>query len=63
MTQRFLFVLAQIVHVEVAMLLGPVLVGLDRQRPHQLGKMRTTWVRRLISSLSRSSMLVDFKCL
>src|SRR6516162_1789064 len=49
--QRLLFVLVQIVHVEIAMLLEPVLVGLDRQRPHQLGKMRTTWVRRLISSL------------
>ena len=35
MTQRFLFVLAQIVHVEVAMLLGPVLVGLDGERAHQ----------------------------
>src|SRR6516162_4285100 len=33
--QRLLFVLVQIVHVEIAMLLEPVLVGLDRQRPHQ----------------------------
>ena len=33
--QPFFFVLAQIVHVEVAMLLEPVLVGLDRQRPRQ----------------------------
>jgi hypothetical protein len=28
-------VLAQIVHVEVAMLLEPVLVGLDGERPHE----------------------------
>jgi hypothetical protein len=33
--QRLLFVLVQIDHVEIAMLLEPVLVGLDRQRPHQ----------------------------
>src|SRR5215831_18504725 len=33
--QGFLFVLVQIVHVEVAMLFEPVLVGLDRERPHQ----------------------------
>ena len=33
--QRLLFVLVQIVHVEIAMLLEPVLVGLDRQCPHQ----------------------------
>src|SRR5260370_39159796 len=33
--QRFFLVLAQIVHVEIAMLLGPVLVGLDGKRPHQ----------------------------
>jgi non-specific serine/threonine protein kinase len=28
-----------------------------------LGKMRTTWVRRLISSFKRSSILVDLRCL
>jgi hypothetical protein len=28
-------VLAQIVHVEVAMLLEPVLMGLDRESPHK----------------------------
>jgi hypothetical protein len=45
-------VFAQIVHVEVAVLLEPVLVRLDRQCPHQpqaalaIGKMRTTWVCR-----------------
>src|SRR5215472_2732983 len=33
--QRLLLVLAQIVHVEVAMLLEPVLVGLHREGPHQ----------------------------
>ena len=33
--QRLLFVLVQIVHVEVATLLEPVLVGLDRERTHQ----------------------------
>ena len=32
--QHFLFVFAQIVHVEVAMLFEPVLVGLDRERSH-----------------------------
>ena len=29
------FVLVQIIHVEIAMLFEPVLVGLDRKRPHQ----------------------------
>src|SRR5215472_16217602 len=33
--QRLLLVLAQIVHVEVAMLLEPVLVGLHCEGPHQ----------------------------
>src|SRR5262249_14422425 len=33
--QRLLFVLAQIIHVEIAMLLEPVLVGFDRERTHQ----------------------------
>jgi hypothetical protein len=33
--QRLLFVLVQIIHVEIAMLFEPVLVGLDRKRPHQ----------------------------
>ena len=33
--QRLLFVFVQIFHVEVAVLFEPVLVGLDRQRPHQ----------------------------
>jgi hypothetical protein len=33
--QRLLFVLVQIIHVEIAMLFEPVLVGLDRERPHQ----------------------------
>ena len=33
--QHLLFVFAQIVHVEVAMLFEPVLVGLDREGPHQ----------------------------
>jgi hypothetical protein len=33
--QRLLFVLVQIVHVEVAMLFEPVLVGLDRERSYQ----------------------------
>ena len=35
MAQRLLFVLAQIVHVQITMLLEPVLVGFDRQRPDQ----------------------------
>ena len=33
--QCLLLVLAQIVHIEVAMLLEPVFVRLDRQCPHQ----------------------------
>ena len=33
--QRLLFVLVQIIHVEIAMLFEPVLVGLNRKRPHQ----------------------------
>src|SRR6266446_6386550 len=33
--QDLVLVLVQIVHVEVAMLFEPVLVGLDRERPHQ----------------------------
>ena len=33
--QRFLLVFSQIVHVEVTMLLEPVLVGLDGERPRQ----------------------------
>jgi hypothetical protein len=67
--QRLRFVFAQIVHVEITMLFEPVLVGFDRECPHQpeatlaLGKMRTTWVRRLISSFKRSSMLADLRCL
>jgi len=32
--QRLFLVLAQIVHVEVAMLLEPVLVGFDREGAH-----------------------------
>src|SRR5262249_10442471 len=34
-SQCLLLVLAQIIHVEVTMLLEPVLVGLDGERPHQ----------------------------
>jgi hypothetical protein len=69
MAQHLLFVLAQIAHVQLAVLLGPVLMGLDGQRRTSrkqfspLGKMRTTWVRRLISSFKRSGMLVDLRCL
>src|ERR1700752_1940618 len=33
-SQRFLFVFAQIIHVEVAVLLEPVLMRLDGERPH-----------------------------
>ena len=62
-------VLPEIVHVKVAVGFEPVLVGLDgrartrRRQASVLGKMRTTWVLRLISSLRRSSMLVLFRCL
>ena len=69
MAQRLFLVFAQIVHVEVAVLLEPVFVGLHREdrtsrrQLSPLGKMRTTWVRRLISSFKRSSMLVDLRCL
>src|SRR3984885_3862765 len=58
------FVLPEIVHVEIAVGFEPVFVGLEarartrRRHASALGKMRTTWVRRLISSLRRSSMLV-----
>ena len=33
-SQCFLFVFAQIIHVEVAMLLEPILMRLDGERPH-----------------------------
>jgi hypothetical protein len=62
-------VFAQIVHVQVTVRFQPVLVHLDRERSDQpqaaccVGKIRPTWVRRLISSFKRSSRLVDFKCL
>ena len=35
----------------------------SRRQLSGFGKMRTTWVRRLISWFSRSSMFVDFMCL
>jgi hypothetical protein len=35
----------------------------SRKQLSPLGKMRTTWVRRLISSFSRFSILVDLRCL
>ena len=47
----------------------PVLVDLDGESPNEpqrallMGKMRMTWVRRLISWLSRSSMSVLLRCL
>ena len=54
------FVFAKIVHVEVAMLFEPVLVGLDPQRPHQpeaalaVGEDgHPLGVRRLISSFNK----------
>ena len=37
--------------------------GSGRKQLSVFGKMRTTWVRRLSSWFSRSSMLVDFICL
>jgi hypothetical protein len=67
--QGFLLVLGKVLHVQVAGTFEPVLVHLDpnartsRKQLSALGKMRTTWVRRLISWLRRSSMLVDFMCL
>lgn len=57
------------IHVEVAVLLKPVFMGLDararmsRRQLATLGKILTTRVRRLISSFSLSRMLVLFKCL
>ena len=55
-------------HIEIAAGLQPVLVGLAaRARIGQaagfIRQNRTTLVLRLISSLKRSSMLVDFMCL
>ena len=64
--QLLFLVLLYIFHVQVPDRLDLVLVHLDRQRPirrRQLavfGKIRTTSVRRLISSFSRSSRFVDF---
>jgi hypothetical protein len=46
--------------VLAADVVGPV--G-NAQRWSVFGKIRTMWVRRLISSFSRSSMFVDFMCL
>jgi hypothetical protein len=36
---------------------------ISRKHLSALGKMRTTWVRRLISPLRRSSRLIDFRSL
>ena len=62
-------VFVQEIHIEITVGFDPVLVHLHRLRSDQsqaallIGKIRTTRVRRLISSLSRSSMLVDLRCL
>jgi len=71
LAQQLLFAFAQMFDIEVTGGFQPVLLGFHRQRPDQpqssslcaLGKIRTTRVRRLISWLSRSSMLVLFMCL
>src|ERR1700722_18256805 len=63
------FVLPEIVHVEIAVGFEPVFVGLEarartrRRHASALGKIRTTWVRRLIFSLRRSGMVVLLRCL
>ena len=59
----------EIVHVEIAVGFEPVSwvstakARTRRRQASALGKMRTRWVRRLISSLKRSSMLVLLRCL
>jgi hypothetical protein len=69
LAEQELLLLLEVVHVQVAAGFQPILMGFDGECTHQaqatltFGKMRTTWVRRLISSLSRSSMFVDFLCL
>ena len=58
--------LLQELHVEIAMIFEPRFVGLGTQRPDQsqaagrVGKVRTTRVPRVISSLRRSSRFVDW---
>jgi hypothetical protein len=67
--QLLALVLLQQLHVQVAGGFDPVLVDLaasartSRRQLAAFGKIRTTNVRRLSSSLIRSSMLVDFICL
>jgi hypothetical protein len=57
------------VHNKIAAGLQPVLMCLRRQSPDKcrqlasFGKNRTNRIHRLTSSLKRSSMLVDFRCL
>lgn len=56
----------QVLHVEIAVRLEPVLMRPHRQRRQQeaaLGKIRLTQVRLLISSICHSSMLVLLRCL
>jgi len=69
MRRASLLVLAQVVHVEVAVRFEPVLVHLDRECPDQaqtargMGQDPDHVVRRLLSSFKRSKKLVDLRCL
>jgi hypothetical protein len=66
--QHLLLVLVQVVHIQAAVRLQPVLVHstasarISRKQLSALGKIRTAWVRRLISSFRRSSGFVDLRC-
>ena len=68
-SQRVLFVFSLNGHIQVPSGLDPVFViwmasaRINRRHLSLLGKICTTFVRGLISSLSLSSMLVDIMCL
>jgi hypothetical protein len=65
----FPFLFLEWFHVEVLHSFDPTLMDFGRQGPDNrkqaaaFGKIRTTSVRRLISSIRRSSMLVEFNFL
>jgi len=66
---HLLLVLPQVVHVDVAgssiqfSCISTARARTSRRQLAAFGKIRTTRVRRLISSFCRSSILVDFMCL
>ncbi len=66
LSESFPLALLDMDHAEVAIGFQPILMDLDGHRRRQLpplGNTLTTWVRHLISWLTRSNMLVDFRCL